>query len=102
MLLEPLSKSEELGRYGMAGDPVERALSINTAEELTHYLSDLSRMASGGLIPVENDRSADFIEAAGAWVEGMDVFLAHRGIDAMGISPWTAIALVFSAALVYE
>lgn len=55
------------------------------------------------MVPVENPGIADFIEASGPWLEGMDAVLRHHTGEGEPDSPtWSIIAMIFSAGLVYE
>jgi len=84
------------------GNPVAETWSIDSPARLSEYLMRLSEQARDGMIPVENRSSVDLIEAAGDWVEGIEGFLAARGKDIADLSPWAAVAMAFSAGLIYE
>ena len=83
-------------------DPVAAALAVGSREELATFLVDLAQRARSGQTPIENETSPDMIEAAAYWTEGMDDFLRVRGEDVSSLSPWSIVALIFSAGLVYE
>lgn len=84
-------------------NPIEEALNVRSRAELVRHLGALAAKARAGLIPVENPATADFIEASGAWLEGLDAFLRHHTGEGEPDSPsWSIIAMIFSAGLVYE
>lgn len=83
-------------------DPVAAALAVRSQEELVAFLIDLAQRARSGQTPVENETSPEMIEAAAYWTEGMGDFLRVRGEDVSSLSPWSIVALIFSAGLVYE
>jgi hypothetical protein len=81
----------------------EETLDVRSRTELVRYLSSLAEKARAGTIPVENPDTADFIEASGAWLEGLDAFLRHHtGEGEPDFPSWSIIAMIFSAGLVYE
>jgi hypothetical protein len=81
----------------------EEAMNVRSRAELVIYLSSLAEKARAGTIPVENPNTADFIEASGAWLEGLDSFLRrHTGEGEPDSPSWSIIAMIFSAGLVYE
>jgi hypothetical protein len=84
------------------GSPIEEAWAVDSPARLAEYLADLAARARQGKAPVENESSLSMIEAAGAWVEDIDSFLSSRGKDIAELSPWAAVAMIFSAGLVYE
>lgn len=83
-------------------DSVGKALAVESRAQLIEFLTELAEGARSGSAPVENESSADMIEAAAAWAEGMEKFLGARDVDLSQLSAWTVSALLFSAGLVYE
>ncbi|WP_460707979.1 DUF7660 family protein [Myceligenerans halotolerans] len=83
--------------------PVDAALAVGSRKDLVVYLADLAQKARQGEAPVENLSTPDFIEASGAWLEGLDSFLrrnAGRGEEE--VSTWAIVAMIYSGGLVYE
>jgi hypothetical protein len=78
-------------------------LAVKSREDLVRYLFDLADEARRETEAVENPQTPDFIEASGAWLEGLDAFLRrHTGEAAPEAPTWSIIAMIFSAGLVYE
>ncbi|HEV2377015.1 MAG TPA: hypothetical protein VGS19_33240 [Streptosporangiaceae bacterium] len=82
--------------------PIDTAWEVDSPSKLAVFLADLAERARNGKTPVENPSSVEMIEASGAWVEGIERFLSARGYDAANLSPWAAVAMVYSAGLIYE
>ena len=87
---------------GPPRNPVDTAWEVDSPAKLAEFLVDLAERARTGKTRVENPSSVAMIEASGAWVEDIGDFLAARGLDIVGLSPWAAVAMVYSAGLVYE
>jgi len=87
---------------GPSRGPVDVAWEVDSPSKLAEFLVDLAERARDGKTRVENPSSVAMIEASGAWVEGIEGFLAARGRDVTKLSPWAAVAMVYSAGLVYE
>lgn len=83
-------------------NPVDVAWEVNSPSKLAEFLADLADRARNGGIRVENSSSVAMIEASGAWVDGIEGFLAARGRNVAELSPWAAVAMVYSAGLIYE
>jgi hypothetical protein len=81
---------------------LQSALQVNTPGELSRYLEALSQGMEDGTVRSEHLKAADLVDAAGAWVEGIDVFLEARQIKLTDLNPWQIAAIVFAAANVYE
>lgn len=82
--------------------PIDVAWEVDSPAKLAQFLSDLAKRARNGETRVENASSVEMIEASGAWVKVIDSFLTTRGRDVANLSPWAAVAMVYSAGLVYE
>lgn len=82
--------------------PVDVAWEVDSPSKLAEFLADLAERARTGETRVENPSSVAMIEASGAWVEDIEGFLSARGRDVAALSPWAAVAMVYSAGLVYE
>jgi hypothetical protein len=80
----------------------EEAQAVASRDDLVAYLIDLSSRAREGRTAVENASTPEFIEAAAYWTRAMDGFFANRGEEAPEAPSWSTIAMIFSAALVYE
>lgn len=80
----------------------EEAQAVASRADLVAYLIDLSSRVRDGRAAVENGSAAEFIEAAAYWTRGMDGFFSNRGEEVPETPSWAMIAMIFSAALVYE
>jgi hypothetical protein len=87
---------------GDVGSAVDKAWRVTSPADLAEFLMELAERGRHGEIRVENTLSLEMIEASGAWVEGIESFLAARHRDIAGLSPWAAVAMVYSAGLIYE
>jgi hypothetical protein len=87
---------------GESRSPIEIVWAVNSPSRLAEFLIDLAERARNGTIRIENSSSVAMIEASGAWVEGIESFLLSRGKDITELSPWAAVAMVYSAGLIYE
>jgi len=83
-------------------NPVDAAWEVDSPAKLADFLVDLAQRARTGRTRVENPSSVAMIEASGAWVEDIDDFISARGRDIANLTPWAAVAMVYSAGLVYE
>ena len=86
----------------MAAVRPEDAQAVASRADLVAYLVDLSSRVRDGRTSVENASVPDFIEAAAYWSQGMDGFFLNRGEEVPDAPSWAMIAMIFSAALVYE
>ncbi|MEV8016795.1 hypothetical protein AB0O76_10685 [Streptomyces sp. NPDC086554] len=66
------------------------------------FLLELARNVEDGRFPMENETSVDYVQAAGYWVRSMEGFFANRGEEIPETPDWSTIAMIFSAAFVYE
>lgn len=82
--------------------PDPRLNAIQTREDLSVFLRDLSGRLREGRFPVENSDPAAFADAAGRWVRSMDGFFMNRGEEVPASPDWSMIAAVICAGLVYE
>ena len=82
--------------------PVDIAWEVDSPAKLAQFLDDLANRARNGETRVENASSVEMIESSGAWVKGIERFLTTRGRNVTDLSPWAAVAMVYSAGLVYE
>ncbi len=80
----------------------EDAQAVTSRADLVQYLIGLADRVRDGRMPVENSSSLEFIEAAGYWIQALDGFFSNRGEDVPDAPSWELIAMIFSAALVYE
>jgi len=84
------------------GQPTQVLNSITSHAKLILYLNELVTEVRNKSISVENPSTEDFIEAAGAWLEGAERFLEKLGEDPPIKPTWSLIAMVFTAGLIYE
>lgn len=75
---------------------------VNSREELVDFLPRLSQRMESGECELENPRTADFVEAASAWVDSCDGFFANFGRELPEQPDWSFVAMLFKAASVYE
>lgn len=76
--------------------------SVQSREELSAFLIDLAERVRERTFPATNTEAPDLIASAGYWVRAMDAFFANRGEQMPEAPDWSMIAMIFSAALVYE
>lgn len=76
--------------------------NIHSREDLSAFLLELARNIESGDFPLENGSSIDYVRAAGYWVRSMHKFFANRGEEMPDQPNWQTIAMIFSAACVYE
>lgn len=81
---------------------LEEAQAVASREDLVAYLIDLSSRVGTGRLPVENVYTSEFIEAAAYWIREMEGFFSNQGVQVPNVPSWALIAMIFSAALVYE
>jgi hypothetical protein len=91
-----------MGGAGDSRSAVSVAWEVDSPSKLAEFLVDLAERARNGETRVENPSSVAMIEASGAWVEHIESFLTARGRNVAELSPWAAVAMVYSAGLVYE
>jgi coproporphyrinogen III oxidase-like Fe-S oxidoreductase len=84
------------------GDRVAAAMAVDSPAALSAYLLDLARRVRSGKSPIENDATLPMVEASAYWVENIEEFLVSRGLRVSDLSPWAAVAMVYSAGLIYE
>jgi hypothetical protein len=83
-------------------DPVEAAIAVDSPASLSQFLLDLAARVRNGQSPIENESTLPMVEASAYWVENIEEFLLSRGRRISEISPWAAVAMVYSAGLIYE
>ena len=76
--------------------------AVTSREDLSNFLLELARNVSEGRFPMENETSVDYVRAAAYWVRSMQGFFANRGEEMPETPDWKMIAMIFSAAFVYE
>lgn len=76
--------------------------TVQSREDLSNFLLELARNVEAGRFPAENETSVDYVRAAAYWVRSMHGFFANRGEEAPETPDWKTIAMIFSAAFVYE
>lgn len=84
----------------IAMDPDPSA--VNSREELSRFLLELTRNVEAGRFPMENESSVEYVKAAAYWIRSMHRFFENRGEEAPEQPEWKTIAMIFSAAFVYE
>lgn len=87
---------------GVAAMSPEEAQAVTSRADLVRYLADLAARVGDGRVAVENESAPEFIDAAGHWVQAMDGFFSNRGEGVPDTPSWSLVAMIFSAALVYE
>jgi len=80
----------------------EEAQAVSSQDDLVRYLTDLAARVREGRATVENDSAPEFIEAAAHWTQAMDGFFSNRREQVPNTPSWSLVAMIFSAALVYE
>ncbi|MFE3541951.1 hypothetical protein ACFXK0_03135 [Nocardia sp. NPDC059177] len=77
---------------------------VDTLEKFTAYMQQLSTEVRLRPDLFENLTTENFLEAAAAWVEGMGIpsVSGPRPIELPDSVDWSFIALLISAALIYE
>jgi hypothetical protein len=86
----------------MAPMSPEEAQAVASRADLVRYLAGLAARVRDGRVAVENESASELIEAAGHWVQAMDGFFSKRGEGVPDTPSWSLVAMIFSAALVYE
>ncbi|UQA97087.1 DUF7660 family protein [Streptomyces halobius] len=76
--------------------------SVQSPEDLSRFLLALAERTDAGTFPNENESSVDYVRAAGYWVRSMKGFFLNRGEEIPEYPSWEMIAMIFSAAFIYE
>ncbi|MGH3312415.1 MAG: DUF7660 family protein [Streptomyces sp.] len=75
---------------------------VQSRDDLYRFLVDLAQRVKSGEFPMENESSVDYVKAAAYWIRSMHGFFANRGEQVPADPEWSTIAMIFTAAFVYE
>ncbi|MER5971310.1 hypothetical protein ABT112_16485 [Streptomyces sp. NPDC002055] len=78
------------------------ASSVRSREGLFRYLLELASKVEAGEYLLENVSAVNFVKAAAHWVNDMDGFFLNNGEEVPEDPEWETIAMIFSAACIYE
>ncbi|MFD5317076.1 hypothetical protein [Streptomyces sp. NPDC127098] len=82
--------------------PTPDLSGITSRQDLAAYLLQLAQRVERGELRQENERSVDYVRAAAYWTRSMHGFFANQGKETPEQPDWALIAMIFSAAFVYE
>ncbi len=73
-----------------------------TREELAQFVRQLAREAEGADLDWENSTVGTYLEAMSAWIDDLDGYFHNRGEEVPEQPTWPLVAMMLSAARVYE
>jgi hypothetical protein len=76
---------------------------VRSREDLSAFLAQLAGRMRDGSLSVENEASADFVDAAARWSRAMAGYFKNVMDEPVPDAPdWAMIAAIFAAAVIYE
>ncbi|MCT9006616.1 DUF7660 family protein [Streptomyces sp. NPDC054766] len=82
---------------------IPSAENVKSYKDLAAYIHLLVERIDDGSIRVENPQTVDYLGAAGSWVSSLrGYYLNSAGTPVPEQPDWELIAVILSAALIYE